>query len=96
MTSTYANLYRINTQDRKVLFQWGSEYQTFEYQKHLNTKLQKVQISKGLVFKWSVYGLCTMSYSDHLNTRAVSKKTRWQPCIQMVTVSIHNPCTLDY
>ena len=36
--------------------QWGSEYWTFEYQKHLNIELLEVLISKGLVFKWSVYG----------------------------------------
>ena len=38
----------------------GSEYQPFEYWKHLNTELFEVWISNGPVFKWSVYGLCPM------------------------------------
>ena len=36
--------------------QWGSEYQPFEYRKHLNPKLFEVRISNGLVFKLLVLG----------------------------------------
>ena len=35
--------------------QWEPEYRTFDYRKHLKTKIFEVQISNGLVFKWLVY-----------------------------------------
>ena len=40
---------------------WGSEYQPFEYWKHLNFNLFGVWISNGSIFKWPVYVyvLCT-------------------------------------
>ena len=36
----------------KTFEQWGSEYQTFEYCKNLNTKHFDAQISNGSVCKW--------------------------------------------
>ena len=43
-----------------LLVHCESEYQPFEYWKHFNTKLFEVRISIGLVFKWSVYVLCSL------------------------------------
>ena len=42
--------------------QWGSEYQPFEYRKHLNMEIFDVRISYGAEFKWSVYVLCPMYF----------------------------------
>ena len=61
--------------------QWGSEYWPFDNRKHLNTKIFEVQISNGLVFKWSVCGLCPKYNIDHLKTGPVDKKPRWRPFV---------------
>ena len=50
-----------NPKHRANLNTVGSEYQAFEYQKHLNIKLFEVHITNSLVFKWSVYVLSPMS-----------------------------------
>ena len=82
--------------------QWRSDYQPFEHRKHFNNKLFEVRISNGLVFKWLVYVLCPMYYTDHWKMGPVHRKTRWLPFVwysygQAVWYSrviwIQNPCS---
>ena len=43
-----------------IQIQWRSEYQPFEYCKHLNSEPFEVRISNSSVLKWSLYVLCPM------------------------------------
>ena len=65
-------------QDIRNGLQWGSEYRPFEHQKQLNPELFEVRISNGLVFKWSVFRLCAMYYTDNSNKvlRPVSRTAK--------------------
>ena len=48
----------------RINIQWGSEYQAFQYRKHLKNKYFEARFSNGLVFRWSGYNLS----HDHLKT----------------------------
>ena len=58
---------------------------------HLNTNLSEVQISNGLVFKWSVYAvLCTQT--DHLNNEPVHKENKMASICPMQWGSENRTC----